>query len=168
MQYSEFESQIERLRQVYSSTSLNPERVKVLWDRFKTEKASTFERAVTHLIGEATTQALPAVSRFAEACGFFRGAADRGGPCLSSVDPYADRLCKTCRDDGWTVRGYDRSSGTGIVEPCGCQAGQSLSREAIEQAQSDFDKGARLMRRNTPLVGQPLPYDPAERIGGGA
>lgn len=62
-----FQHQVERLRRVYSPTALNEERVKILWENFRHVDDSRFESAVNFLIGEYTTQALPAVSRFREA-----------------------------------------------------------------------------------------------------
>jgi hypothetical protein len=43
-----------------------------MWDAFKHVEESVFEKAVNFLIGEATTQALPALSRFKEAVAMFQ------------------------------------------------------------------------------------------------
>lgn len=91
-----FQQQMERLRKVYSPASLNEERIKVMWDRFKLVDDSQFECAVNHLIGEFTTPSLPALSRFAEAIAMFSPSSRIGGPSNQEVapNPNAARLAK--------------------------------------------------------------------------
>lgn len=79
MQKEFFVTQMERLRKVYSPASLNEERVGVLWDSFKHVDNGNFERAVNHLVGEFTTPALPAVSRFREAVALTSSGGGSGG-----------------------------------------------------------------------------------------
>lgn len=160
MQYSEFERQVDRLRGVYSAGSLNPERIKVWWDRFKNEKASVFESALNHIIAEATTQALPAMSRIVEACGMFRT-----NPQGARFEELAHSWnCVKCRDTGWDAKDYSRATGAGTIVPCGCQASKGLSPHDLAKIQKEFDLGAKLLRGKTPFIGAPLPYDKGERI----
>lgn len=78
MQFEFFQKQVERLRNVYSAASLNNERVQVMWDSFKHIEPQRFENAVNHLIGEFTTPALPAISKFREAIMLSAGGGHEG------------------------------------------------------------------------------------------
>lgn len=133
MQYSEFETQIERLRGVYSGSSLNPERIKIWWNRFKTEKASTFESAISHVVAESTTHALPAMSKVAESCGFFRTSVGYSGASAMRDIPLAHD-CPPCRDHGFGFVGD-------TVVACCCAMGRSLSPGELAKHQKSYDSG---------------------------
>lgn len=163
MQYSEFEGQIERLRGVYSSGSLNPERIRVWWDRFKGERVGIFESALNHVIAEATTQALPAMSRIVEACGMFR-TNPGGATWMKELQPA--HACEKCRDFGFSFSGH-------TVVACGCSSGVAVNPERLAHAQKSYDRGRKIFRSpfdagQPPPSGErifaPLPYNPNDRL----
>ena len=124
-----FQQQVERLRKVYSSNSLNEERVKILWERFKNEREDIFENALNHLIAEATSQQLPALSRFAEAVGFFRI-----GTQARIYDAAEAFTCARCRDFGFLFEGD-------IVIGCSCALGRSQTPQTLARHQAAYDRG---------------------------
>lgn len=163
MQYSEFEKQIERLRGVYSSASLNPERIKVLWDKFKTDRLDIFEKVISHLIAEFTTQQLPAMSKFVEAAGLFR--TNPYGASMQILEPC--HACEKCRDFGFYFSGH-------TVTACECDRGTRVNPARLAKAQADYEKGRRMFRspydRDLPpptgqRIFQDLPYDKNDRSG---
>lgn len=161
-----FQQQIERLRGIYSPGALNQERIDVWWKRFRNEPDHVFENALNHVIAEATSQQLPAMSRVAEALGFFRTNAT--GASMQVLPPAHD--CERCRDFGFLFSGH-------TVVACNCDRGRRVNPERLAMAQKSYDKG-RAMFRSPYDAGMPppngerifseLPYDPNERFGGGA
>lgn len=163
MQYSDFERQVERLRVVYSAASLNAERIKVLWDKFKTDRADIFEKVVTHMIAEFTTQQLPAMSRFVEAAGLFRTNPE-GAAWMMQLAPV--HACEKCRDFGFYFAGH-------LVSRCECDRGSQVNPERLAREQKNYDKGRRLFcspfdKGMPPPTGErifpALPYNANERI----
>lgn len=157
-----FGQQIERLRNVYPH-GMNEERAKILWDKFRDVDNEAFQRAMTYLISENTSQTLPSISKFNEAMGYFRS--DR----QSAIEPYRFQ-CEACKDAGWDFIGP-------TVTACVCARGREMSPEKLARYQRDYDKGralwpspfdrARGERGPTPRLEQffpDLPYDPRERI----
>lgn len=157
MQYSDFEKQIDRLKIVYSAASLNAERIRVLWDRFKVDRADIFEKVVTHMIAEFTTQQLPALSRFVEAKGMFRTNLDGASFMQALSSPFQ---CDACRDFGFGFVGD-------MVTSCSCDLGRRISPAELAKQQSFYNAGGEFLKRgrmrNAFLA--ELPYDPKERIG---
>lgn len=156
MQFSFFEKQMDRLRKVYSSTSLNEERVKVLWARFENTPGDTFERAVNHLIGEFTTSALPALSRISEAVLMF----GKGAGAVSMNETPSAHFCEPCRDFGFDFQGD-------VVVACKrCINGKQISPQELARQQKNYDRGAAFLKRGMARTAflPPLPYNPAERV----
>lgn len=160
MQYKFFEKQMDRLKQVYSSSSLNEERTKVLWERFKNTQEPVFENAINFLIGEFTTMALPGLSRFEDAV----SRSKPGG----SLEPFSFREnsikynCEACRDFGY---GWVENK----IEKCSCSAGKPLSIDDLQRVQNSFDAGRRLfemakIRKTKIIFSKELPYDQSERL----
>lgn len=134
MQFSYFEKEIDRLRGVYSPGSLNEERKKVLWDRFKSVPDHVFTNAINHLIGEFTTMALPAMSRFAEAVGMFR--TNPNGASMQILPP--PFTCEACRDFGFGFVGD-------TVVKCACPQGDQISPQELVRQQGNYDRGRKLL-----------------------
>jgi len=161
MQYSFFEKQIDRLKRVYSEASLNDERVQVLWERFKFTEESEFHGAITFLIGEYTTQALPGIGRFEEAVGRFRK-----NKTFQKRDYTQEETnsftCRECRDFGWTFAGD-------LLVHCKCEKSKTVSWDELQKQQKNYEAGKKLfeMAKNRKIkltIGKELPYDPKERI----
>lgn len=156
-----FQHQVERLRKVYSPAAMNEERSKILWEKFKGVPDHVFENALNHLIGECTTQALPAVSRIAEAV-----ANQRGGGDSREAQPYPFK-CPPCSDLGLGWVGH-------TIVACSCATGRSLSPEQLAKEQANYDKGRKLFpspfdadAKGKARLGNlfhELPYDPSERL----
>lgn len=157
MQKDFFIRQIERLRNVYSPSSLNEERVKVLWDALKDAPNEQFERAVSNLIGEFTTTTLPAVSRFQEAVANARSEGRTGGTTNIHEVP-VKHDCERCRDFGFEWAEH-------LVVAChGCERGKTIAPAELLRHQKNYDAGRRFMGGFQPrAVSRPLPYDPKER-----
>lgn len=152
-----FTKQIERLRGVYSSASLTEERVKVLWDKFQLVENTAFEKGISFLIGEYTTQALPPVSRFSEAMWMFR---PKGGPAIAMQEMLPAHHCEACRDFGFGFHGD-------MVVSCICEAGVKIGPEEMVKHQINYDRGAKYMKSGAgaAAIFAELPYDPQKRIG---
>lgn len=156
-----FTKQIDRLKKVYSQASLSDERVQVLWERFKFSEESEFHGAITFLIGEYTTQALPGMSRFEEAVGRFKKS-----KVLQNKDFSSDEVnyfnCKECRDFGWVFS-------VDLLVHCKCEKSKSVTWEELQKQQKNYDAGKKLFemakKRNIKLsLGKELPYDPSKSI----
>lgn len=143
MQSEFFQRQVEKLRGVYSPGSFNEVRVAGLWERFKDVPNHVFESAITYLINEHTSQTLPAMSKFAEAVGFFKTSADVGMNVLPN--PFD---CAACRDHGFGFVGD-------IVTQCTCAAGRKVSPEKLVREQKNYDIGKRLFPRPRDLFRNP-------------
>lgn len=159
MQFSFFNGQMDRLRRVYSEASLNEERVKVLWERFKTVDGYKFAAAVNHLIGEFTTQALPSLSRFAEAVAGVRGLSMANAQTQEMLPAH---FCEPCRDFGFQFDGD-------LVVRCEkCVNGARISPEKLVHHQTCYDRGRKFfVRGKTPPPASllpDLPYDKNERV----
>jgi hypothetical protein len=155
VQYSEFEAQVERLKGVYSSSSLNSERVKVWWDRFKGISSTRFEKAIAHVIGESTTQALPSVSKIAEALMLFPERFD-GAVSMQELPPAHN--CAACRDMGFGFVGD-------TVIKCTCAIGARVGPSELAHHQASYNKGKNLLKRGAQAILPGLPYNPNERGG---
>lgn len=155
MQYSEFEHQVERMRNVYSASSLNAERVKVWWDRFKSVSVSRFERALGHVVGESTTQALPPVSKIAEALMLFPDRADATSNMQEMQSPHR---CAACRDFGYGFVGD-------VLVRCTCETGRYLNPADFARQQAHYVRGKAFLARgrNRAAFLAKLPYDPNDR-----
>jgi hypothetical protein len=134
MLYSFFEQQWERLRGVYSHAAMGDERKRIMWERFRFEQPLTFENAVNHVIAEMTSQQLPAVSKFAEACGFFRTKA--GPSSVTIVEP--QHSCEACRDFGYGWIGD-------TITKCVCPAGDKINPAEMFRQQTNYDRGRKLL-----------------------
>lgn len=160
MQYKFFEKQIDRLKQVYSPSSLNDERTKVLWERFKHTQEPVFESAINFLIGEFTTLALPGVSRFEEAVAKSKQPNYQGAAAFKeSPISYS---CEACRDFGY---GWVEHK----ITKCSCPVGNPLSIDDLQKIQNSYDMGRALFERaknsKTKIVfGKELPYNPSEQL----
>jgi len=155
MQSEFFQKQIERLRGIYSAGALNQERVDIWWKKFRTEPNHVFENAINHVIAEATTNALPAMSRVTEALGFFRSNPDGASNMKEFRSAFA---CEPCRDFGFGFNGD-------TVTSCSCDRARRISPDALAKAQKEYNAGAAFMRKGSAAVIPGLPYDPGERIG---
>lgn len=138
MQFDSFQKQIDRLRGVYSPTSLNQERVAVLWERFKNVSDAQFHGAVTFLIGEFTTQALPGMSRFEEAVARFKSQT-RQDP-TNQQEREIQYTCAPCRDWGFVWDGE-------LIVHCKCKLAKTLTWEDLRRHQENYDRGKRFMPR---------------------
>jgi hypothetical protein len=67
MEYSEYESEVERLTKVYGKNLYPPERLKIMYDIFKKDSRKLFANAVTELI--ANYKNAPMVNEIANAIG---------------------------------------------------------------------------------------------------
>lgn len=152
-----FQKQIDRLRSVYSAASLNDERVKVMWDRFKGVPNDKFESALNHLIGEFTTQALPSISRFAEV---IAATPSTGGDNTHMNREEIQYNCEPCRDFGYGWVGD-------TVTQCTCAAGKLVGPEELARHQKHYNLGRQLFRNTKHMRGliKDLPYDPKKREG---
>lgn len=147
-----FGNQVDRLRGVYSASALNEERVNIWWKQFKNEPGHVFESALNHIIAEATTQALPSMSRVVEACGMFR--TNPNGAVMRDVQ--SPHECDPCRDFGYGFNGD-------TVTRCSCLRGRKISPEALAKAQKHYNAGAAFLKSRGLLAFRDLPYDPKKR-----
>lgn len=186
MNHPHFEAQIERLRKVYSPAALNEERIALLWNSFKRVPDRTFEQAVNYLIGEATTQALPAMSRFQEAVARFSQRSEGGASHEQNKSRY--KPCKRCNREGVVFARHREPPHGAIVFKCSCEASELFkaraqvwddtlhlqsyildevypeitSTKTPQQLAEEYGPKIRALFRRG--VGQPLPYDKNERI----
>lgn len=161
MRLEAFDAQIERLRRCYSPSALNEERVKLMWEAFKNLPDESFDRAVSSLIAEYTTQALPSLSRFREALGNTRQAPKDG-----YKEPEPDCIACGDRGHGWVEH---------KVIACTCPVGQRRTPEDIARLQFHYDRGRKLFKnpfdKNAPepsgkRIFPSLPYDPKTSVSG--
>jgi len=131
-----FGQQVERLKAVYSH-GLPQERVQLLWDRFKGVENRVFENAINFLIGEHTSQTLPAMSKFAEAMSFFK---TKTNAHINHAPPAFD--CEPCRDFGYGFIGD-----TLVACTCSKRVGPA---ELVKQ-QHNYDKGRKLLPNRAAL-----------------
>jgi len=150
-----FAEQISRLKQNYTPGAMNDERVQLMWDRFKNVENRVFKNAVDFLISEYTTQTLPALSKFAEAVGFFRTST---GATINEA-PQAFH-CEPCRDFGFGWNGET------IVACMTCERGRSISPQELARQQANYNCGKEIMMnpKKYPNIGGNLPYDPTDRL----
>lgn len=150
-----FGNQIDRLRRVYSPASLADDRVQILWGRFKEFDNFHFDRAVSHLIGEFTTNALPSVSRFEEALAKFKPTNYSQNGAEATEENYD---CCACRDFGFGWIGD-------TVTRCTCATGRIIPDDEITKAQKSYDVGRQIYRSTRFMRGliKDLPYDPQKR-----
>jgi hypothetical protein len=156
MDKNHFGNQIDRLRRIYAPSALNDERVQIWWDRFKHASASRFEQALNHVIGEATTQALPSVSKISEALMLFQDRAGEGSSKMQEMQsPHA---CDACRDYGYGFVGD-------LVKQCSCETGRRTNPAEIARQQANYDRGKVFLKKGSyrsAFLGA-LPYDPNDR-----
>lgn len=160
MQYKFFEKQMDRLKQVYSPSSLNEERTKVLWERFKNTQEQVFESAINFLIGEFTTIALPGVSRFEDAVARSK-TSGRLEP-FSFKENTINYHCEACRDFGYGWVDHK-------IQKCSCASGKPLGIDDLQKVQNSYDLGRKLFERAKAAkvkisLGKELPYDPREML----
>jgi hypothetical protein len=113
MQKDFFEKQIERLGRVYSKASLSQDRAQVLWESFKLIDNDRFEAAVNNLIGECTTQQLPALSRFYDAVANSRKSSITAN--IGAVD-----WCCSCCDQSGLIFAKRKDTKLEEIFSCGC------------------------------------------------
>lgn len=138
-----FAKQIDRLRRVYSSSSLSDERVEILWEFFKKASNDEFEGGINYLIGEFTTQQLPPVTKFQDAVARFKSQQPRVQKDYSA--PETDYSCPACRDFGYGWIGD-------TVTACVCEAGRKMNPKELLRHQKNYDNGARFMPKIKQII----------------
>lgn len=126
-----FGTQVDRLRRVYSAAAMNDERVGLYWAKFKMVSNQEFEAAITSLILENTTQALPTASKISEAISLNRPKE------TAHFDPLPAFNCEACRDFGYGFVGD-------TVTACTCHMGRRVSPAELDRQQKNYDRGRKL------------------------
>lgn len=187
MTKDQFGKEMDRLRNVYSASSLSPERIEVLWANFKSVPSEQFHTAVNFLIGEFTTQALPSVSKFFEAVAKFRREPNERNVVSINRHP----ACQLCNRSGYVVTKTRSTPRYEVLFKCSCPAGVEFrARAHVWDMSKHFDeyelippygdagrgieenpKAKELadyyvprIRELMAKVGKPLPYDPSKSI----
>lgn len=187
MTKEEFGKEMDRLRNVYSATSLSPERIEVLWASFKAVPFGQFRLAVNHLIGEFTTQALPSVSKFHEAVAKFR--TESRTQNVVSINRYP--ACQLCNRSGYVITKTRAAPHYEVLFKCSCAASAEFrARVQVWDMNTHFDEYELIPPYGDPTptvgdnpqakelaasygpkirallrkVGKPLPYDPTRSI----
>jgi hypothetical protein len=135
-----FGKQMDRLRTVYSAAALNPERIEILWARYKHIPEAQFSGAVTFLIGEFTGLSLPAISKFDDAIARFR---PREAPKIDEIT--SNFRCEPCRDFGYGWIGD-------TIVRCVCPLGEKVTDADIARHQKSYDKGRRFLKTPADLA----------------
>lgn len=128
-----FKKQVERLKTVYSASSMPDERVALIWGKFKNVENYVFRQAVDYMISEHTSQSLPAASKFSEAVGYFK---DSGGAKMNSLE--SPHTCEACNDFGYGFVGD-------LIVKCTCSIGEKVSPVELVKQQRNYERGAKFM-----------------------
>lgn len=153
----EFGTQLDRMKMTYGEKAFPEERMKIMFIRYNQFSAKAFALAVDWVVLSMPSPG-NVVSALDEKLSYAKREAQE------SVQVVFKFGCEPCRDFGYGWIGD-------IIVACTCDLGHKISPQELAKQQRNYNAGKLIMekaKKGIRSVTTPLPYDPSERISGGA